>query len=185
MNLRQHMRLRSSVSWFASLLSLLALLFAPPNALSQGAKQRQAKEPLAIQINSDRMEVDNTTNTIIFLGNVIVTRDDLKMTSDRLEVFNDQRTNRLQRIVATKNVTIVQGKRKATGDQAFYVEGEEKIVLKGNARATESTNVITAAEMTLYLRTNRTVITGAPGKRVHVTFYPKSTAGKSKTSAPK
>lgn len=169
---------RARLAGFLALLLLIGLgmLLAPASAVQAQQKQKgeAAQQRLPINVTSDRMEVNNRANSITFLGNVIVTREDMRMTAEQLVVQNEQQTNQLQSITATGNVTITQGERRATGKEAFFLEGEEKIVLKGNARATEGENIITGEEMTLYLRTNRTVITGTPQRRVHVVFHPKS-----------
>ena len=148
-------------------------------AWAQMAKEaRQA--PIPIYIVSDRMEADNKNQWVHFIGNVTATRGDMTLHSDRLEIYQNQKTesdvnkkeNRIERIEAIGHVDINQGGRYATGEKAVFYEAEQKMVLTGNPKAWEENNVITGDQMTFYLETDRVVVVGNETKRVDVVYYP-------------
>jgi lipopolysaccharide export system protein LptA len=92
--------------------------------------------------------------------------------SDRLEIYRNEKEDRIERIEAIGHVDINQGNRYATGEKAVFYEAEQKVVLTGNPKAWEETNVITGDQMTFYLATDRVVVVGNETKRVDVVYHP-------------
>jgi lipopolysaccharide export system protein LptA len=134
---------------------------------SQNPKQNN--EPL--EITSDRMRSESGGVKIIFSGNVVSYKGDLKITSDILEVYNSEDTKETDEIVAIGNVFITRGLKKATGDKAVYIDKLQKIILTGTPKATawEEDSMIEGREMIFLLEKDRFVV----NERVRMKMYPK------------
>ena len=91
------------------------------------------------------MRSENGGKKIIFSGNVIGIWDDLKITSDILEIYNSDDKQETEEIIAIGNVIITRDTKKAKGDRAVYLDKQQKIILTGspNATAWEEKNIIT------------------------------------------
>jgi lipopolysaccharide export system protein LptA len=150
------------ISW-----ALMALPCIAQTEKSQ--KPKQANEPL--EITSDRMRSESGGVKIIFSGNVVSYKGDLKITSDILEVYNSEDTKETDEIVAIGNVFITRGLKKATGDKAVYIDKLQKIILTGTPKATawEEDSMIQGREMIFLLEKDRFVV----NERVRMKMYPK------------
>ena len=147
-----------------------ALMTAPSIAQTEKPqKPKQDNEPL--EITSDRMRSENGGVKIIFSGNVVSYKGDLKITSDMLEVYNSEDTKETDEIVAIGNVFITRGLKKATGDKAVYIDKLQKIILTGTPKATawEEDSMIEGREMIFLLEKDRFVV----NERVRMKMYPK------------
>ena len=147
-----------------------ALMAMPAIAQTEKSKKtKQDNEPL--EITSDRMRSENGGVKIIFSGNVVSYKGDLKITSDILEVYNSEDTKETDEIVAIGNVFIIRGLKKATGDKAVYLDKLQKIILTGTPKATawEEDSMIEGREMIFLLEKDRFVV----NERVRMKMYPK------------
>lgn len=132
-------------------------------------KPKQDKEP--IEITSDRMRSEDGGVKIIFSGNVVSYKGDLKITSDIMEVYNSADKKETDEIVAIGNVVITRGLKRATGDKAVYLDKLQKIILTGTPKAVawEEDNMIEGREMIFLLEKDRFVV----NERVRMKIYPK------------
>ncbi len=147
-----------------------ALMTVPSIAQTEKPqKPKQDNEPL--EITSDRMRSESGGVKIIFSGNVVSYKGDLKITSDILEVYNSEDKKETDEIVAIGNVFITRGLKKATGDKAIYFDKLQKIILTGTPKATawEEDNMIEGREMIFLLEKDRFVV----NERVRMKMYPK------------
>ena len=155
------------------LLAVEPLTTVVAQSLSQGLLQNKAiKEGVPIHIVSDRMVADNKNQRIYFIGNVTATRGDLVIHSDRLEVYRNVKTEKIDRIEAIGRVDIRRDGKYATADKAVYDDGEQKIVLVGNPKAWENDNIIVGHKMSFYLKTDQLIVEGGSNRRVDVVLYP-------------
>ncbi|MFQ5914397.1 MAG: lipopolysaccharide transport periplasmic protein LptA [Nitrospinota bacterium] len=180
------MRGRFAASKRLTVLLALAALLAPVGgapalaqkpdrvpSVSEGFLQKEAaKTQVPIHIVSDRMVADNKNLWVHFVGNVTATRGNLVIHSDRLEVYRDSKTQRIDRIEAVGRVDISQEGRYATAEKAIYYDIEQKIVLLGNPRAWENDNIIVGHQMNIFLKTDRLIVEGSSNRRVDVVLYP-------------
>ena len=132
-------------------------------------KSKKDKEPL--EVTSDRMRSENGGVKIIFSGNVVSYKGDLKIDSDILEVYNSEDKKETDEIVAIGNVFITRGLKRATGDKAVYLDKLQKIILTGTPKATawEGDDMIEGREMIFLLEKDRFVV----NERVRMKIYPK------------
>lgn len=134
-HLSQAFRARRAIGALAASLALTLSLAATP-AVSQGVQNG-----VATLIDSDTLEYDDTKQTSVFTGNVVLTRGDLSLRADRLELRQDAQGNQFATATANGNnqifvrqvkpgsVEVVEG----TGDRAEYDSSKEQILLMGHA----------------------------------------------------
>jgi lipopolysaccharide export system protein LptA len=146
-------------------LTLALLLFVP----SMGFSQESEDKP--VEITAERMRSEEGGKKIIFSGNVISNWDNLKITSDILEIYNSEDKKETNEIIAIGNVIITRDTKKAKGDRAVFLNKQQKIILTGspNATAWDDKNTIHGKEMIFLLDKDRFVV----NDRVHMTIYPK------------
>ena len=153
---------------------LMTLPASGQSGSPQKGKSKKSKSP--IEITSDRMRSENGGIKIIFSGNVESYQDDLKITSDIMEVYNTEDKKETDEIVAIGNVVITRGLKRATGDRAVYLDKLQKIILTGTPKATawEEENMIEGREMIFLLEKDRFVV----NDRVRMKIYPKDEESK-------
>lgn len=120
----------------------------------------------AIDINSNRMEMESSKNLITFYDDVVVKRGDLTLHSSVLKVYYKEEGKEKKRdvdyIIAEGNVKIIQGIRTATGDEARFYKDKDIIILTGNPSVVrEGESEITGNKVTIYLKENKSVIEGS------------------------
>jgi lipopolysaccharide export system protein LptA len=76
---------------------------------------------------------------------------------------------------AKGHVTITEGERVVTGDEALFEQDAQKITMTGNAVLREGDNIIQGDRIIVFLNENRGVVEGAESQRVKATIYPGET----------
>jgi lipopolysaccharide export system protein LptA len=122
-----------------------------------------------VEIISDRMEAFHEKRMIIFSGNAVATKGDIKIKTDHLYIYYkkspDQKgkaakqdiegAGNLEKIEAKGNVVITQKQISAAGGEAVYYEEGARIVLSGNPVLREGKNVIKGCRVVFYINENR------------------------------
>ena len=148
------------------------LMAAPSLAQSKSPKTgKKKKDPEPIEITSDRMRSEKGGVKIVFSGNVVSYKGDLKITSDIMEVYNSEDKKETDEIVAIGNVVVTRGLKRATGDRAVYLDKLQKIILTGTPKATawEEDNMVEGREMIFLIEKDRFVV----NERVRMKLYQK------------
>ena len=178
--------LKKMNKYYMKYILLTSLLFFFVCTLPIAAKDQDAPT----RITSEKMEVDNKKNIIIFTGKVFVTKGRVEIRADRLILHPDKKKNdekskksektnllgtgKMQKIIATGNVLLNQDRKKfATGDKLDFDEKRRIAILTGNAKAWEGKNQVIGNKIVMYLNENKTIVHGAKNRRVHVTLHPK------------
>jgi len=131
------------------------LLGAPANAAQT---EKSTQEPIVI--TSNRMEAEKLGDKITFIGNVLLKKEGMTLTSDTMIVFYDTDSKDVREIDASGNVVVRKEGRVALSNRAFYYNKEEKIVLTGEARIIENENEIAGERITLFLSDDRSIVEG-------------------------
>ena len=105
-------------------------------------------------ITSTQISFDQQKRRAVFDGNVVVTDREIKILSDRLEVFFTE-DNKVDRIEAEGRVTIIRNDLKATGEKATYDMKEGKMQLTGNPRIQRDQDTLTGETVTLWRNSKR------------------------------
>lgn len=125
-----------------------------------------------INIDSDRLEADQKTNTITYKGNVIAKQEDVTLYANMLVIIYDPDTKKLKEIIAMGNVKVVQLDRRATGQKVTFDQDKNKVVLDGDAVVREGANVIRGERITFYVEEERSVVEPVKGGRVSTSITP-------------
>jgi lipopolysaccharide export system protein LptA len=172
-----------------TILICLGLLMAPlwrPDTVAGESKQKPGIErDQPIHIVSDRLEAYSEKRMVVFSGNAVATQGTRTIRSDRLTLFykedkkptgratgEAQRTGNLERVEATGHVTITEGERIVTGDEAVFEQDTRKITMTGGAVMREGASVIRGDRIVVFLDENRGVVESAESGRVTATIYP-------------
>jgi len=161
-----------TLKWVYILTIVLTLSLLMPSILL--SKEEKNKDP--IEITSDRMRSEDGGIKIIFTGNVVAIRGNLKITSDILEIYNTQDKKETEEIIAIGNVFITRDLKKGKGDKAIYLDKLQKIILTGTPKAIawEESNMIEGRELIFLLEKDRFLA----NNRVFMKIYPKGKKGK-------
>ncbi len=141
---------------------------ATPNAKNADGKNQP------VTVDSDRMERFGKESLVIFTGNVVARQNNSVQYADRMEVYLDEKGDRILRTVSTGSVRIItRDCRTGTAKRAEYFDLEQRVVLIGNARVWEDDNVVSGDTITIFLSQDRSIVEGAKQERVKAVFYPK------------
>ena len=179
---------------FAFISLLVAISWAVTCAAMAGEPS-----PSPIQIEADRMESVQEQNLIKFSGNVVAKQDDLiihadQMTVDYVKLPTESRPGamgdttggsaqqKINKIIATGNVKIVQKDWVAVGNTMDYIANERKVILTGNAKTWQGKNMVAGDTIILYLDEGKSVVERSKeeGGRVKALIYPDSQPAETK-----
>jgi lipopolysaccharide export system protein LptA len=165
-----------------------------------GAKDTDTKKKInldkdqPIQIVSDRLDAYNEKKLVVFSGNAVATQGDKIIKADRLFLSykKDPRAPEkvgaqdigsagdLEKIEAKGHVTITQGERIVTGNDAIFYQETQRIIMLGNAVMREGRNVINGDRIVVFLDEDRGVVESVEKGRVKATIYPEDKKDKKK-----
>ena len=144
-----------------------------PKPAADGKKAEDRNQP--VTVDSDRMERFGKESLIIFTGNVVARQNNSVQHADRMEVYLDEKGDRILRSVSTGNVRIVTKDCKTgTAKRAEYFDLDQRVVLIGDARVWQDDNVVSGDTITIYIAQDRNVVVGGKQERVKAVFYSKS-----------
>jgi len=147
---------------------------AQPPAAQPATKAKDAKEEdkLPLTVDADKMERFGKASLVIFSGNVVARRDNSVQYADRVEVYMDEKGDRVLRTVSTGAVRIItKDCRTGTAQRAEYYDLDQRVVLMGNARVWQDDNVVSGDTITIYMAQDRTLVEGGQQERVKGIFY--------------
>ena len=144
--------------------SLMALL------LCLSAQLFAASAP--INIEADHMTSLEEENNVLFSGNVDASQADVRIRSDKLTVYytaaDEGKKQEVKRLRCEGNVEITKGEWLGTGKTMNYLAKDRKVILSGDAKAWQGTNLITGNTIIYYLDEGRSeVIGGRPAATVN------------------
>ncbi|MBU0485109.1 MAG: lipopolysaccharide transport periplasmic protein LptA [Proteobacteria bacterium] len=150
------------------------------------AKAEEGAGP--VNITADRMESNRKENSIYFAGKVEAKQGNLIIRADEMTVFYKggseadgalgaaDTSKSISKLLAGGNVEIVSDGWLATGDNVDYFSDERKVVLTGNTKVWQDSNMVSGERIVLYLNEGKSVIErGENGERVKAFFFPEGT----------
>ena len=127
-----------------------------------------------LTVDADKMERFGKESLVIFSGNVVARRDNSVQYADRVDVYLDEKGDRVLRTVSTGSVRIItKDCRTGTAQRAEYYDLDQRVVLIGNARVWQDDNVVSGDTITILISQDRTVVEGGKQERVKGIFYAK------------
>jgi lipopolysaccharide export system protein LptA len=131
-----------------------------------------------VTVDADRMERFGKESLVIFTGNVVARQNNSVQHADRMEVYLDEKGDRILRTVSTGSVRIVTRDCKTgTAKRVEYFDLEQRMVLIGGARVWQEDNVVSGDTITIFLSQDRSVVQAGKQERVKAVFYPKDESG--------
>jgi lipopolysaccharide export system protein LptA len=162
----------------------------PPAAAPKPAPAKAAEKPVGprsnapIVIDADRMEAFKRDGLVVFTGSVIAKQENSVQTADRMEVYLDDKGERVLRIISTGNVKIVtEDCRTGTARRAEYYDDDQRLLLIGDAKVWQEDNVVTGERIVMHLADDRSEVEAGPQGRVKSVFYPKRDEEKPEAAA--
>ena len=158
------------------------------NAQAPAARSKPAEDKnQPVTVDADKMERYGRESLVVFIGNVVARQNNSVQYADRMEVYLDEKGDRIVRTVSTGTVKIVtRDCRTGTARRAEYHDQEQRVVLSGNARVWQDENVVSGDTITIFLSQDRSVVQGGKQERVKAIFYPRDEKkdGQSAKTAP-
>ena len=175
----------------------LALLLpaATSAAWAQASKERavgfgnfgSSKEP--IKIDANKLDVFDKEGRAVFSGDVVAVQGESTMKCTAMTVYYEQQNREggaqpaaatpqgpsesaIKKIDCKGPVTIVSRTQVATGDNATFDRGANKILLSGNAALSDGPNVTRGERVTYDINTGVASVDTKPGGRVRALFVP-------------
>jgi lipopolysaccharide export system protein LptA len=149
----------------------------PDPGLAEGKKEDkkdEKKDSQPVTVDADRMERYGKEGLIIFIGNVVARQNNSVQFADRMEVYLDEKGDRIVRTISTGSVRIItRDCRTGTAKRAEYYDLEQRMVLIGSARVWQEDNVVSGDVITIFLAQDRSVVQGGRQERVKAVFYSK------------
>lgn len=148
------------VSRFAAA-AALALLLIGGMAHAQGASVAfgglKHDASLPVEITADELSVDQATGSAVFSGNVVAGQGEMRLSASRVQVQyateNGEATGRIDQLIATGSVTLVNGAEAAEAEKAVYSVDAANIVMTGNVILTQGVNALSGEKLTVDLNT--------------------------------
>ncbi len=126
-----------------------------------------------INISADRLEADDVSRQVKFVGNVAARQGEVVIYAASLTLFYLEGSQEVDRIEADRDVRIVQGDRVATGDKGVFYRADGRVVLTGNARVHQGADFVEGEIITVLLGEEKSIVQGRDGSRVNAVFHPK------------
>ena len=147
---------------------------APVPPPRPGATRAPVDRGQPVTVDADRMERFGKESLIVFSGNVVARQNNSVQYAERMEVYLDEKGDRILRTVSIGGVRIItRDCRTGTAGRAEYFDLEQRVVLIGNARVWQDDNVVTGDTITIFLSQDRSVVEGGKQERVKAIFYPR------------
>jgi lipopolysaccharide export system protein LptA len=172
---------------------LIAVLYPPGGALAEPKQKPRIEKNQPIQIVSDRLDAYHEKRMVVFSGNAVATQGARTIQADRLTLYYKENrktagrsttevegTGDLERVEAKGHVTITEGERIVTGEEAIFEQDIQKITMTGSPVLREGANIVRGDRIVVFLDENRGVVESAENRRVTATIYPKENEEKKK-----
>jgi lipopolysaccharide export system protein LptA len=148
-------------------------LTAPLALVTAAAALAQSNQPVSalkghnsnapIDVQSDRIEVQDRADRAIFVGNVHVKQDELTLDTARLTVaYTSTGSVQINRLDASGGVTVRSPSETARGTFGIYDLDRKLITLVGNVALQREGSQINGQRLTIDLDSGRAVIDGGP-----------------------
>lgn len=143
-----------------------------PKAPAAGDKSKDDDKNAPVIVDADSLDSFQRQGLAIFKGNVIARQNNSIQYADKMEVYTDSKTDRVERVVSTGNVRIItRDCRMGTAERAEYYDAEQRVVLIGNARVWRDTDIVTGDRITIFIAEDRSIVEGGKQERVKAIFY--------------
>ena len=108
-----------------------------------------------VKINSPKgAQIDQLQKTVTTLGRTTIYHQGIVLEADEVVAYyTGDKNNQIEKIIATGNTSVNNGKQKMTGDKGTYSPASRKILMEGNVVLSQGGNKAKGDKATLDLRT--------------------------------
>lgn len=175
----------TKISVFPVFLAGMVLIFSSFIANAQQANSRinglglSSKEP--IQIESDRLDIDDDASSATFNGNVNVVQGDTLLKSGKMVVYYagggsvSAGATDIEKIEVSGSVVLQSGNQTATADSGLFNMVAQTLVLTGKKVVlSQGDNILVGCKLTVKMQTGDARINSCKNERVIFQIEPKS-----------
>jgi len=150
-----------------------------------GAFEGMKDNKKPIQIEADRLEVEDSKGMAFFEGNVSVVQGSTILKAGNLRVFyisedegsaNSGPNGNIEKIIAEGKVAVRSGNQLATATSAVFDMKNQTVHLKGNVSVSQGNNIVTGCSLKINIKTSAAKLEPCKkaGGRVKMLFTPGS-----------
>lgn len=144
-----------------ALVAATAALAQPQQQPVSALKGHDSNAP--VDVNADRIEVQDRADRAMFVGNVHVRQAELTLDTQRLTVaYSSNGGVQIRRLDAAGGVTVHSPSETAKGDFGIYDLDRKLITLIGNVQLNRGQNQVNGSRLVIDLDSGRAVIDGGP-----------------------
>jgi len=151
--------------------SMLVVFFILSVCSFSFAEETAGKDQTPIQIEADNMKYFGEKKMSLFVGSVVVTKGEMTMKSDEMEVFFTD-DKEVKEILSRGNVKIEKEGLLALSGKAHIYQLEGRIVLTENARVWQGENYLEGDKVTLFNDSEKLYVDKGEDKRVKIIITP-------------
>jgi len=151
----------------------VGIIFAMALAGATAALAQSQQQPVSalkghnsdapVDVNADRIEVQDRADRAMFVGNVHVRQAELTLDTQRLTVaYSSNGGVQIRRLDAAGGVTVHSPSETAKGDFGIYDLDRKLITLIGNVQLNRGQNQVLGQRLVIDLDSGRAVIDGVP-----------------------
>ena len=151
--------------------------------VSVSVTAEQSSQP--IHLDSDTAELDNTTGTSVYTGDVIMTQGVRRVTGDKMTVYTTE-GRQVQRIVVEGRPAVWVERPAEEGEllkgeaprMEYHAQGPERVMLFEGGTVTQGRNTVTGETVEYDLETEVARARGKDSReRTRITFFPEDGNG--------
>ena len=186
--------IRRALFFFVGFIFIGSGFWGPMGVHGKNKDASDADRPIVT--TADTLELDNKNKIATFTGTVVARqeqkgKDPLIIYCDKMVIYSLEETgkkpspsqskgiekknlnqqNQVDKIVATGQVKVVQGKNVATGETAVFYNADQRIILSGKAEFWQGKNLIKGEEITVWIKEDRALVTSKGSNRVRAVIY--------------
>lgn len=186
--------LRRALFFLLGCILIASGIWMPTGVHGKNTESSDADHPIIT--TADTLELDNKNKTATFTGNVVAKqeqkeKDPIIIYCNKMVIYSSEESgkkpspppskgnekkspnqqNKVDKIVATGQVKVVQGKDVATGESAVFTNVDQRIVLSGKAEFWQGKNLIKGEEITVWIKEDRALVTSKGSNRVRAVIY--------------
>ena len=147
-----------------NILKILALCLLPVSVLAQETSMNlggiKGNQDLPIETSALSMEIDQNTGSVVMKGDVIITQGTMKLAAEQVDLFLNDETQELERMIATGGVDFTADKDTAKADTAEFNIETQTLLMKNNVTLTQGQIAIFADTMTVDTQTGNASLRG-------------------------
>jgi len=93
-------------------------------------------------VTSEKLAIDEESNTALFTGDVVVIQDTMTLYAPWVKVFYNDEQSEIESMKATGGVTVLQNEEAAEAEEADYNLANEVMVMTGDVLVTQKLSAI-------------------------------------------